>query len=252
MTSDDLGTALRDRVADVTPDLDSILAGAVRRGRRIRAVRRSGVALGTAAAVAAVSLGVASMTGGTATTPQYADGGDSPSVSPSPTTSPTPATNADGLYVGERIALPGPSGAHGTVRMRDGQMAFVTRTASSDDMEYVAAHYPHTPFLWSFSEPDAASAPLTVSAKGWICQVFAPDGKVQCSKGGAIASVNWRPADEHSGFLDPAKADIPGDYAHTWVGDVHGAWFATIQPMTSKSTTTPADIDELAAGLTWN
>jgi len=99
MTSDDLRTALQDRLADAHPDLDSILAAATRQGRRIRAVRRSGVVLGAAAVVAAVGVGIASLAGTSATsTPQYADGGDSPTVAP---TTPASAT----LHAGQVFDL---------------------------------------------------------------------------------------------------------------------------------------------------
>jgi hypothetical protein len=89
-----LGTAMRERVADVDPDLDQLLAVSVRAGTRIR--RRRGVAVSLAAAVgvAAVAVGAVQIAGGAGT--RAVDGGVGFGAEPTDTatSTPTPAAPA--------------------------------------------------------------------------------------------------------------------------------------------------------------
>lgn len=91
-----LGTALRDRVAEVHPDLDHLVAASTRAGVRIRMQRRIGVSLAAAAGVALVAVGAALVTGGNSPRPA----GDAvgfaaePSATATSTVAPTPSTPA--------------------------------------------------------------------------------------------------------------------------------------------------------------
>ena len=88
----DLGTALRDRVADVHPDLDQLVASATRAGTRIRLRRRIGICVAAAAGVAAIATGAALIGGGS--TPKTVDGGVGFAADPTPSavTSPVAPT----------------------------------------------------------------------------------------------------------------------------------------------------------------
>ncbi|SFC79032.1 hypothetical protein SAMN04487968_111108 [Nocardioides terrae] len=245
-----IGTALRDRVADVHPDLDRLVAASTRAGTRIRRRRTAGVSLASALAVAAVAV-VAT---------QIAGGGQTRSVDPSvpiasePTatavsTAATPEVprNADGLAVGETIDFGGDD--TGTVVVRRATSVILVRSMDSERLSDDVARYPHTPIVWEDTTGPTGQPPVTVSAKGWFCQWFVADEKGICSTGGAMVTVNWRPASEHAGFADPARADVPGAKAHTYVGPVHGDLFLTIQPMAIG--TSQQAIDALAGALAW-
>lgn len=94
--------------------------------------------------------------------------------------------------------------------------------------------------------PPKGAGPVFVDAPGWDCNRPA-DEKFMCGKQGAYVVVNWREAAEHDDYLDPGKADAL-DGVHTFVSDVHGAWFATVAPAKG---TTQAEVDEVGAGLVW-
>ena len=89
-----LSTALRDRLDDIRPDLDRLVAVATRQGTRIRRRTRIAVSLGTVAGVAAVTAAVAlgsSWAGSDPSgAPSRAGFADEPSSS-SPPASPTPS-----------------------------------------------------------------------------------------------------------------------------------------------------------------
>lgn len=262
--TDDLSTILRDRVADAQPDLDRLVRVATAQGTRIRRRRRAGVAVGAAAALAVVGAGAAATLGGTpqASAPQIADGPSATRSTPAARVEPTPVTNADGLRVGQKVRFP--SGGSGVVvQTPGGPMTLVVKSAETrgdgstppddpktDDTEYIVQTFPHTPFRF-VALHQHGSVPFREKATGWTCQYAAADEKATCTKPGAIASLNWRPASEYSGFTDPRHADLGKGYADTGVTPVHGAWFATVQPMTTSATTTQKDIDRLVAGLVW-
>lgn len=90
------------------------------------------------------------------------------------------------------------------------------------------------------------AAPVSVDAAGWTCN-RPMDEKFMCGKGDAYVVVNWRDAADHDAYLDPGKADTL-DGVHTFVSDVHGAWFATVAPAKG---TTQAEVDEVGHGLVW-
>jgi hypothetical protein len=258
-TPEDLGTALRSRVAGEHPDLDALVDVSTRRGKRIKSFRYAGAGVAAAAVVAAASVGVVSLSGGTGTTAVQPAASNTPSA---PASSPAPPTNVDGLHVGEKVKF-GTELGSGVVIQRPGQpITLLVREAGSlaggkpgdptkSAFEYIVQTFQHTPFEFVAPAHQKGSAPLQETAAGWTCQLSVADEHGTCTKPGAIASVSWRPADEHSSYLDPAHADLGPGYAHTGVTDVHGAWFATVQPFTSAKTTTQKDIDDLVAGITW-
>jgi hypothetical protein len=89
-----LTTALRDRLDDVRPDLDRLVAVATRQGTRIRRRTRLAVSVGSVAGVAAVAVAVAAGNSWTGSGPSGAPGqpgfADEPSFSSS-TSAPTPS-----------------------------------------------------------------------------------------------------------------------------------------------------------------
>ena len=87
-----LGTALHDRVAEVHPDLDRLVAASTRAGVRIRLRRRVGVSVAAAAGVAAVAAGAAMIAGGTNGQPAGGGVGFAAEPSPTRTAAPTPST----------------------------------------------------------------------------------------------------------------------------------------------------------------
>lgn len=250
-----LGTALRDRVAHVHPDLDQLVAASVRAGTRIRMRRRVGVSLLAAAGVAVVAVGGVQMAGGGT---QAVDGGVGLAAEPSP--SPSVSRAAALPAVGDRITLP--SGAVATVLDPTGSIepdddprpVLLLQTEKSlrpSDGAHLAKAYPGVRLVGHVLHPGhlAHTPPIQVDAGGWQCEWFVADDKGTCSGGGAMVSVNWRPASEHASFMNAAKADLPGAKAHTYVGEVHGDLFATVQPMTPA--TSQAAIDDVAAALAW-
>jgi hypothetical protein len=94
--------------------------------------------------------------------------------------------------------------------------------------------------------PPRSVGPVSVDAPGWDCD-RPMDEKFICTSGRASVVVNWREAAAHDEYQDPAKADsLEG--VHTFVSEVHGAWFATVAPALG---TTQAQVDEVGAGLVW-
>ena len=89
-----LSTALRDRLDDIRPDLDRLVAVATRQGTRIRRRTRLAVSVGTvtcaAAVTAAVALGSSWAGSDPSGAPSRAGFADEPSSS-SPPASPTPS-----------------------------------------------------------------------------------------------------------------------------------------------------------------
>lgn len=250
--SDDLSTLLRERVADARPDLDRLVRVATTQGTRIRRVRRAGVALGSAAVVAAVAVAATQLGGRTphAADPGFAAGGPAAPVH---------------VHVGQVVALPGGGTArvvralsavsgrpHILVRVRGtkAQIGAFERSGAA----WLRRQYPHDALLVALPTHRTAANTTTSSAKapidleGWSCQWTVADEKGICDLAGtAGVAVNWRPAGEHAAYLDPAKADVI-DGVHTYVSPVHGKLFVTIAPSPGV---TQDEIDAAASALVW-
>lgn len=68
--------------------------------------------------------------------------------------------------------------------------------------------------------------PVHLVLDGWTCDEFARDQKMWCEGPGALTtSIVWRPAGEY----DAWTGDDP-DRSGYVISEVHGDWFATIQP----------------------
>lgn len=241
--SDELKTMLRDRLDDVNPDLWALHTAAVRQGTRIRRARRAGLALGAAAAVAAVGVVGSQLIGGT---PQASE----PGFATAPPAGPAR------VHVGDVIPLPGGGTATVTKQLASArhnryqavvhgkprQVAAFKRTGDA----WLRQQYPLDRLVVS---ADVPTAPVKAEAgpvdlPGWNCQWFPADEKGACTTSdGHPLSVNWRPAREHTDYLDPAKAGV-----HTFVSAVHGDLFVTIQP---GADSTQADVEAAANALVW-
>lgn len=202
------GTALHDRVRDEHPDLDELVRSSTAVGTRIRRRRQAGLALAAAAGVAVVAVGVAALQG------------------PDRTTS-------DGVPIADQPTAAAPTAA------LDEPEDPITLAQLQDQLEKLAGMSRH-------NAEALADAPVQVTAEGWRCNEPA-DEKYMCGKDGAFVVVNWRDAASHDDYLDPGKADTL-DGVHTFVSDVHGAWFATVGPAQG---TTQAEVDEVGASLVW-
>lgn len=272
---DGLSTLLRDRVATERPDLDILTRAATIQGTRIRRRRRAGVAIGAAASVAAV-LGVgAALAGGSSTSADGSGFAAGPS-STAPSSAALPK-------VGDRLRLP--SGAvaivldpasvgagpvtvvtlqGGRIRLSaldDVRPVLLLRPPAGDaltaergrmapsDRTYLESTYPGVRIVFATSAKPhrgGAGSPVTVTAPGWTCTPPA-DEKFGCTRGATTVTVDWRPAREHSAYLDPGKADVLPD-VHTFVSDVHGQWFATVAPSPGAG---QADVDAIGHALSW-
>jgi hypothetical protein len=89
-------------------------------------------------------------------------------------------------------------------------------------------------------------APVYVASPDWRCDAPA-DEKFTCTQDGATVSVVWRSADTWADYQDPDKADVL-PHVHTFVSEVHGDLFATVQPAPG---TTQAQVDEVGQALIW-
>ncbi|CAI9406325.1 hypothetical protein [Nocardioides sp. T2.26MG-1] len=88
--------------------------------------------------------------------------------------------------------------------------------------------------------------PVYVDSADWRCDKPL-DEKFSCSQGAASVIVNWRSADTWADYQDPDKADVL-PHVHTFVSEVHGEFFATVQPAPGS---TQAQVDQVGAALIW-
>jgi len=162
-----IGTALRDRVADVHPDLDRLVAASTRAGTRIRRRRTVGVSLASGLAVAAVAVGASQIAGGSQTRsvdphlPLASEPTSSVAVESTPA-SPEMRRNADGLALGDTVDLGG--GDVGTVVQRRGTVVILVRTMDSERLTALVAGYPHTPFVWDSPVGSGGRPPVSSAA----------------------------------------------------------------------------------------
>lgn len=257
----DLETLMRDRLRDEHPDLDSLLAVAVHRGRRIRTVRRLGTGLAAAAVLAGVGIGAVAATGGvggTTTVEPAGPGGAAPSGPKTPqalvATAPAP------LAAGTNLRLPGGTVAHVQSDARPappGHTVIVQRRrnlyvvmpghAERSDIEYVLHTYRGTALLpMPLGDEKAAPpqpAPASPTLAGWKCGP-AGDEKFTCTgPGGKQAEFVWYPA---SAYADWTSGNP--DKAADWVSTVHHGVFMVIH---LDAGATAADAQALGDSLAW-
>lgn len=256
MNESDLVTALRDRVADVHPDLDQLVAVSTRAGTRIRRRRAIGVSLGAAAGVAVIAVGAVQLAGGT--DPRPADG--SIGIAAEPTATPTPSAPALPA-VGSRLVLP--SGATATVldppsvsADEDARpvLALTAKTPATEaDRAWVASTYAPARIVWTVpagSEAPAAGlvdhVPAEITVPGWTCEWYLVDDKAACSQtGGGVLGLAVRSAVDHDSWI--ADHD-KGAGAGVYTTDVHGDIFITVH---SGQGTTDAELAEVGRTLHW-
>lgn len=263
----DLNTLMRVRLADEHPDLDALVSVAVRRGRRIRSVRRAGVGLAAAAVVAGVGLGVGSLTGGAGSTATFAPMG-TPS-SPGAVVS-TALPKADELHAGSVFGLP--SGRVAVVRLQPGltgprvsparSFVFVYPTSAPlGDVRYLNRHWPtlsaiparvyrSSVAVKNLSDVGGDTAaqtetkPAQPTLAGWTCGA-AGDEKFTCTgPSGKQAEFVWYPA---SAYADWDGGDA--DKTAAWTSEVHGDVFIVINVYDGATT---ADAQALGNSLVWN
>jgi hypothetical protein len=239
----DLGTALRDRVADEHPDLDRLLASSMRAGTRIRRRRRAAVSLAALAVAGIAGGGMAVATGGgqqTAHKPGFASDPTASSSLPS------------ALRDGDSWRMPSGHLVRVTVAAEDGLTHVLVVDGSAKEVADLRSAYPSAVVgarvlldsrTGRQGSADAASAPVTVAAADWTCEWFLADDKASCSApGGRTVGIVIRPASEHDQWAsDPDKGATPD----VFTSDVHGQVFVTVQGGT------PADVRAVGKSLRW-
>jgi hypothetical protein len=271
-----LNTLMHASVGSARPDLDRLLAGALRDGRRLRRRRRIGYAAGglaMAAVVTGSAIGAAHLGGGTSATELQ------PAASGAATPPPTsPGVAGTTLKVGDTLTLP--HGLTGTVvRCKDEGMtcgstqghwlgasgasgsgtglavvlsgpAAAAETYWSNGFGDLTSRYPGIAILvsnslWPEIDPAVYSGQdVRIGLAGWSQVGGVADDK-QSLKGphGAVADIVWRKASGYDEWMSGEKNDPT-----TWTSTVHDGVFVTIQA--GRGTTT-ADIQALGASLTW-
>jgi len=251
----DLSTALRDRVADVHPDLDRLVATSMRAGTRIRLRRRIGVSIAAAAGVAVVAAGAALIAPGG--DPQPLDGG----IASEPTASATPP--ADPLVAGSDLTTPKGTTVHVELASKfqlAGEMLSSPAPGTTatfalvlpdgfvgGDLAWLTTTYPGQ-IVATAAAPGGLvdHAPVKVTVTGWTCEWFLADDKAACtSAGGHVASLVIRPAAERASWVsDPDK----GATADVYTTQAHGTIFVSVQ---GGAGTTNAEIQSLGKTLRW-
>jgi hypothetical protein len=248
-----IGTALRDRVADVHPDLDRLLTTSVRAGTRIRARRRLGVSLAAAAGVVVVAVGGTQIAGGETRT---VDGGVGIAAEPT-----VPALVAGSV-------LTAPSGTEirveGAAALQQRLQILAPPHASGRFVLLLADGYTRADVAWAkrtypgqalaaqpvAADPAAGSgrvdAPVEVTAPGWKCEWFLVDDKATCSgPDDKVAGLVIRSAKDYASWsADPDKGAGPGVYTTKPHGDV----FISVQSGRGSS---DADLESLGRSLRW-
>jgi hypothetical protein len=278
---DDLATLMRDRVAGAQPDVEALLSGALREGRRLCRRRRmayagAGLAVAAVACLGAVTLG--SPGGTTATELQPAASG--PTASSSARTS-----TVTGLQVGDVLRFgrltgtvvscaegkPDPIGGNPACILpaRDHFLGASTRPGPGTGLAVVISGTPVSvsrfwsngfgdltvrfpgvtvaaaDSVWSAINPDAyAGHDVQIHLAGWSQVGGVGDDKQSLAgPSGAEADIVWRRASDYAAWQRGEKAD-----PLTWTSTVHDGVFVTIQ---AGRGTTSADVRALGRSLTW-
>lgn len=240
---------LRDRVLEVSPDLDARAADGIRMGTRLRRRRQLWGTLSASAGVVAVvalgtqldvSLGAGSSTPGVATDPS---GHTAPT--PSPTPSPTaPPGDCSKAAAWKQAGIPAPSADVGQVSKADKHRLArrYARLASSEPDPAQCKQSLRTASVSPGQSPPER-LPVSLVAPGWTCGIPG-DEKFTCTNGTSHVVITVRPANEHDAYLhDPDKA-APDQY----VSDVHGKVFATIESTPNQH---DVPVAELGRQLVW-
>jgi hypothetical protein len=254
----DLNTLMHASVDGARPDVDRLLAGAIRDGQRLQRRRRisyAGAGLAVAAIASAGAVAVGSLGGGTATELQ-------PAASAGGAVLAGPALPASGT-IANGAAFGLPSGLVAATQYEPGstELEFVVPADATDaDRAYLASHYPDmkietlapgaklpnpltavAPSLTPLTGEDALkyvrnrhvesspagpaneAAPFRITLAGWSCGPAA-DEKFDCTgPAGAAAHVVWRPA---SSYADWSSGNPDKEAA--WISTVHDGVFVTI------------------------
>lgn len=265
MPPTDLEALMRDRLRDEHPDLDTLVTVAVRRGRRIRSVRRLGTGLAAAAVLAGIGVGVSSMaggSGGSTIAPMGQPSGGAVVSSALP--------KADELHDGSVLGLP--SGLVAVVHLQPGLTKPRAQPARSvelvypdgaplGDVMYLNRHWPtlsavpHKLYVnamrlhhlsaigTSATRPASATTPAKVTLAGWTCGP-AGDEKLTCTGPvGKQAEFVWYPA---SAYADWNGGDP--DKTSDRVSSVHDGVFMVIHVYDGA---TAADAKALGESLVW-
>lgn len=235
-----LGPALRDRMADVQPDLDRLLTTSLRAGTAIRRRRRAAISLSAAAGVAVVAV-AGSQLGGSGT--QASDAGVGFAAAPTAAPTLTPAECA------KLLGAPSDRGRRspfGTPEVKDPASAGAATDEVQACLAIAATPSPPVPTATPV-EQGGEVLPVSVSLPGWDCDP-PMDQKFGCTDGTAVVTVSLRPAAHRAAYLDPAKADVvPG--IRTFVSQKYGKHFASVAPGLNA---TQADVDAIAEALAWS
>jgi hypothetical protein len=253
-----LGTALHERVAEVRPDLDHLVATSMRAGTRIRMRRRVGVSIAAAASVACVAAGAAVIAGGGSPRPAS----DHVGFAAEPSASATPS--AAPLVAGDDLTTPHGTTVHVELASRfqlTGEMLSAPSAGTAatfalvlpdgfvgGDLAWLTTTYPGQ-IVATASAPAGGlvdQAPVEVTAKGWTCEWFLADDKASCrSAAGHVANLVIRPSAERASWLADADKGATPDVFTT---EAHRQIFLTVQ---SGEGATTAEIQAIGDSLRW-
>ena len=278
----DLNSLMHASVDGARPDVDRLLAGAMRDGQRLQRRRRisyAGAGLAVAAIASAGAVAVGSQSGsGTATDlvpaasgPADVTSSDPAALQPGQTfdlgrgvtgtviacTSTRPSGEAGvspdcvlpkDYYIPEASTIPG-SGTGFAIVLGGPAQAVEDFWSDGGGATMTDQYHGITfaiPASSSLVQPVYQGQAVAIHVPGWKLVGEVGDDK-QSLQGphGAVADIVWRPASEHADWVsNPDK----GANAGTWVSDVHDGIFVSIQ---AGQGTTAADIQALGASLTW-
>ena len=276
----DLNTLMHASVDGARPDVDRLLAGALRDGQRLQRRRRISFA-GAGVALAAIAV-AAPLAAGSIGRDRVTEGVPASAGPASPTGTGPAALRAGQTFdlghgltgtvvacTGLKKAEPGVSpdcvlparyAIEGSSTIPGPGTGFaVVLTGSPNAMNYLWSHDVQGSLLETYHgityampaddpsiQPVYQGQAVEIHLPGWkqVGQV-ADDKQTVQGPGGAVATIVWRPASEHDAWV--ADND-KGANAYTWTSSVHEGVFVSIQAGQGVS---GADIQALGASLTW-
>jgi len=278
----DLNSLMHASVDDARPDVDRLLAGAIRDGQRLQRRRRisyagAGLAVAAIATVGAVTLD--SHTGSRATELAPAAGAPASVTSIALGVPQTPLHAGETFDLGHGVTgtvvacktgkadpiggnpaclLPARYAVQGGSSLRgDGSGWAIVLTGPDQAIEDFWSNGFQDPQLnhyqgltWALNADDPLIQPayqgqaVAIDVPGWKLVGQVGDDKQSLEgPGGAVADIVWRKASGYAAWIQGMKNE-PG----TWTSTVHDGVFVTIQ---GSPTTTDAQIQALGASLTW-
>lgn len=265
-------SSLQTLVRDEHPDLDGILAGATRIGRRSRMRRRVGVGLAAAACVGAFATAYVVVPGA------GHDGGNEQQVTSAvddhtsiERIGPVTVLRQDGTAL---AVLGGSSHQQVQALLELHQLPRTKAYAFERDPARLAELKTLFPEIddWTgafvvsvVKQGDSAGvdslrdeSPVSVDLAGWTCDWFPIDDKGACNASGATLGVVWRAASERDDFIAKEGAStftvpmLGGDGmvtdGGTIVGPARNGIFVAVQPGQGSTAQMMADV---AGALTW-